>query len=71
MYSDQTKIRTHSEFLRGEDSMSELEERTLPAGTVVKINGIPLFLVEDAKLQTHPNNWALALEESETEADSE
>lgn len=40
----------------------ETETRTLPAGTIVKINGIPLALMEDAKMETHPGNWSTVLE---------
>lgn len=40
----------------------ELESRTLKAGTVVKMNGIPLVLTKDAELETNPANWSLALQ---------
>ena len=36
-----------------------LEIRTLKKGTVVKINGIPLALVSDTEVATHPNNYKL------------
>jgi hypothetical protein len=35
----------------------ELEGRTFPAGTIVHMNGIPVALVLDTNLETHPNNW--------------
>lgn len=42
--------------------MSEpaLMVKTLPAGTVVHIGGIPFELMDEARLGTHPNNYKLA-----------
>jgi hypothetical protein len=35
------------------------ESREFPAGTVLKMNGIPVALTEAAKIETHPSNWPL------------
>jgi len=34
-------------------------DRILPAGTVVKIQGIPVRLENAVKANTHPNNWTV------------
>ncbi len=36
-----------------------LESRHMQAGLVVKVNGVPVTLVEDATLAMHPDNWSL------------
>ncbi len=35
------------------------ETYILPKGSTIKVEGIPLTLVEDTKVSTHPNNWKL------------
>jgi len=51
-----------------ENPMSdEGEVRVIPAGTILHLNGIPVALVEDTKLETHPENWPLALQCVESE----
>lgn len=39
--------------------MDDIQTFTLPAGTVVHRNGIPVFLVADTQISTHVNNWPL------------
>lgn len=39
--------------------MGDIVTRTLPKGTVVKIQGIPAELVEDAQASTGVGNWSI------------
>lgn len=39
--------------------MDDLQEFTLPAGTVCKRGGIPFELTSDTVIQCHPDNWPL------------
>lgn len=41
-----------------------MNEKTvkLPAGTTIKMGGIPVTLTEDTNVSTHPNNWPLIRE---------
>ena len=41
-------------------------ERTIPAGTIVHLQGIPLRLTQDAVVKTTDENWQLATETPET-----
>lgn len=41
------------------DEHTNIATLTLPAGTVIKINGIPLELVSDASVRTHHSNVKL------------
>lgn len=43
--------------------MDDIQTFTLPAGTVVHRNGIPVFLVADTQISTHVNNWPLIRDE--------
>lgn len=40
-------------------SDANVETRTIPAGTLIHIGGIPLRLKEAAPMATHPRNWQL------------
>lgn len=44
------------------DNKQELEELTIPKGTIVKINGIPFELPEDTKVLGLESNLRLALD---------
>jgi len=45
--------------------MKSLVKMTLPTGTMVKINGIPLFLAQDSEVETNYGNQRLVLSQSE------
>ena len=50
------------------NKVSGLEARTIKKGTTVHINGIPLYVLEDVKMQTNPGNWKL-IDDFENEKD--
>ncbi len=39
--------------------MPDLQRRTLPAGTVISVYGVPLQLTADVEAETHADNWKL------------
>lgn len=43
--------------------MDDLQDFVLPAGTVIKLRGIPLELVNDIVVRCHPDNWPLTREQ--------
>lgn len=38
-----------------------MERRTIEAGTIIHMNGIPIEVCEPFEAATHPNNWEYAL----------
>lgn len=41
---------------------TKMERRTIEAGTILNMNGIPIEVCEPFEAATHPNNWTIALE---------
>lgn len=40
---------------------TKMERRTIEAGTILNMNGIPIEVCEPFEAATHPNNWKYAL----------